>query len=53
MKKYLVLISVFVALSACMTRDNRLGATSNMPEEFKTSKDYILEVPPQVREGKK
>ncbi len=53
MKKYLILISVFVALSACAKRDNRLGATSNMPEEYKTSRDHILEVPPQVRDEKK
>lgn len=52
MTKYLILISVFFTLTACTKRDNRLGATSNMPDEYKTSRDYILEVPLQVRDSK-
>lgn len=52
MKKYLILISVLSALTACMKQDNRLGATSNMSDEYKTSRDHILEVPPQLRDKK-
>lgn len=50
MKKYLILISVFFTFTACTKQDNRLGATSNMSDEYKTSMDRILEVPPQVRD---
>lgn len=53
MEKYLILLGVFVTLSACTKQDNRLRATTNMSEEYKTSKDYILEVPPQVRDKQK
>ncbi|MCP5369642.1 MAG: hypothetical protein H6909_03025 [Rickettsiaceae bacterium] len=49
MKQYLILFGIFLALSACTKPQNRLGATSIMPDEYKVSKDHILETPPQLR----